>query len=107
MPHIPLLPTIIAPLTHTIIIPQTTTHAASTHKLHPFTLPDISLLAPLPNHPPLLGVKSIKLRIQSFLESLDRAVDGIAIDAVGRVQDFPRVGALPGFASFEDDEEGV
>jgi hypothetical protein len=87
---------------------------------HPLALPHISLLTPLPNYPPLPLIITIKLRIQRLSKSLDipkvmnspftltNGVFSSAAPTAGwRVQNFPGMGALPGFASFEDDEQGV
>jgi hypothetical protein len=111
MPHIALV-------THTILLTQRSN--VPIHKLHPLALPHISLLAPLPNHPSLPLIITIKLRIQRFSKRLDipkvmhnpiTLANGIFSSAASpvrrRVQNFPGMGALPGLASFEDDEEGV
>jgi hypothetical protein len=114
MPHIP-LPSL---LPSTVHLPKSHTRSLV---FHPLALPHISLLAPLPPHPPLARIVGIELRVQSFSESLDvpkvmdlritlpNAVFKPATTAGRRrrMQDFPGVGALPGSASFEDDEEGV
>jgi hypothetical protein len=116
MPHISLLtPT----LPSTLHFPQSHTISLI---FHPLTLPNISLLTPLPNYPPLPLIIPIKLRIQRLSESLDIpkvmknlpiTIDNAIFESAAtagrrrRVQHFPGMGALPGFASFEDDEQGV